>query len=188
MGRKVGADAPLSMRELGPHLTQFRLGRGLSPYQVVSLSIQPFGTIDMYRALYGRLVCIRKLRVGLCPFPWGGELHGSPPNAMWPSRGLRLTSIPSDILIHLTVWPQDRQTDRQTDRHTDSVLRTFLQIVTQPVEIQTLSSLTLMTHVDFLLRTFVAQLVAATKICSQPRQNAVATKHATNMTSSVTDE
>jgi len=29
--------------ELGPHLTQYRLGRGLPPYQVASWSIQPFG-------------------------------------------------------------------------------------------------------------------------------------------------
>ena len=45
-----------------------------------------------------------------------------------------------------------------------------------------------MTHVDFLLRTFVAQLVAATKIYPQPRQNAVATKRATNVASSDTDD
>ena len=31
------------MRELGPHLTQCRLGRGLPPYQVASWSTQPFG-------------------------------------------------------------------------------------------------------------------------------------------------
>ena len=29
--------------ELGPHLTQCRLGRGLPPYQVASSSIQPIG-------------------------------------------------------------------------------------------------------------------------------------------------
>jgi len=39
-----------------------------------------------------------------------------------------------------------------------------------------------MTHVD-LLRIFVAQLATATKICPQPRQNAAATKRATNMAS-----
>jgi len=38
------------------------------------------------------------------------------------------------------------------------------------------------------LRTFVAQLVAATKICPQPRQNAAATTCATNMASSDTDD
>ena len=38
MGRKVGGAAvSLSVvRELGPHLTQCRLGRGLPPYQVAS--------------------------------------------------------------------------------------------------------------------------------------------------------
>ena len=37
MGRKVGAAVPLSVGgELGPHLTQCRLGRGLPPYQVAS--------------------------------------------------------------------------------------------------------------------------------------------------------
>jgi len=36
MERKVGAAVPLSAGELGPHLTQYRLGRGLLPYQVAS--------------------------------------------------------------------------------------------------------------------------------------------------------
>jgi len=40
MGR---AAVPLSVGELGAHLTQYRLGRGLPPYQVASYSIQPFG-------------------------------------------------------------------------------------------------------------------------------------------------
>jgi len=35
MGRKLGA-VPLLGEELGFHLTQCRLGRGLSPYQVAS--------------------------------------------------------------------------------------------------------------------------------------------------------
>jgi len=43
MGRKVGAAVALSVEELGPHLTQCRLGRGLPPYQVAPWSIQPFG-------------------------------------------------------------------------------------------------------------------------------------------------
>ena len=45
MGRKLGG-VPLFSRggaELGPHLTQCRLGRGLPPYQVASWFIQPFG-------------------------------------------------------------------------------------------------------------------------------------------------
>ena len=53
-----------------------------------------------------------------CPhiFVWGRGA-GSTSNTMWP--GLRLTSIPSGILIHPTVWPQyTNVTDRQdrTDR------------------------------------------------------------------------
>ena len=44
MGRKEGGGccAPFA-GELGPHLTQCGLGRGLLPYQVASSSIQPFG-------------------------------------------------------------------------------------------------------------------------------------------------
>ena len=44
MGRKLGGCAPFG-GELGPHLTQCRLGQGLPPYQVGSWSIQPFGDI-----------------------------------------------------------------------------------------------------------------------------------------------
>jgi len=43
MGREVGVGVPLSAGELGPHLTQSRLSRGLPPYQVASGSIQPLG-------------------------------------------------------------------------------------------------------------------------------------------------
>jgi len=46
MGRKVGAAVPLS-GQLGPHLTQCRLGRGLPSYQVASWSVEPFGTTDV---------------------------------------------------------------------------------------------------------------------------------------------
>jgi len=39
IGRKVGGAAvPLSLEELGLHLTQWRLGRGLSLYQVSGAS------------------------------------------------------------------------------------------------------------------------------------------------------
>jgi len=44
MGRKLGEGlCPFLGGELGPHLTQCRLGRGLSFYQVASWSIEPFG-------------------------------------------------------------------------------------------------------------------------------------------------
>jgi len=36
VGRKVGNAVPLSVGELGPHVTQRRLGRGLPPCQVAS--------------------------------------------------------------------------------------------------------------------------------------------------------
>ena len=36
MGRKTGAAVPLFAGELGPHLTQCPLGRGLPQYQVAS--------------------------------------------------------------------------------------------------------------------------------------------------------
>jgi len=75
--------------EQGSHLTQCRLGWGLSPYQVAS--IQPFG-----HNRHGP-------KIGGCdPFGWGGA--GSPSNTMWP--GPRPTSMTSSILIHPTDWPQ----------------------------------------------------------------------------------
>jgi len=44
MSGKFGGLRPLfGEGERGPHLTQSRLGRGLPPYQVASLSMQPFG-------------------------------------------------------------------------------------------------------------------------------------------------
>jgi len=73
MGRKLGA-VPL-FGELGPHVTQCGVGRGLPPYQVVSWSIQPFG-----HNRHGP-----KIGGGLCPFFRGA---GSPSSTMWPGRGL----------------------------------------------------------------------------------------------------
>ena len=80
---------PLGMGELGPHLKQCRLARGLPPYQVASSSIQPFG-----HNRYG-------------PKIWGCALifgDGFPSTTMWP--GPRPTSLPSGILIHPAVWTQ----------------------------------------------------------------------------------
>jgi len=116
--KKWGAPPPFLGGERGPHLTQSRLGRSLTPYQVTSWSMQPFG-----RNGYGP-----KIGCWLCPFE--GEGAGSPSNTMWP--GPRHTCLPSFILIRQTVWPQytnvtDRQTgqDRQTERRqTDSIGRT----------------------------------------------------------------
>jgi len=58
MDWKVGL-CPFLGKELGPHLTQCGLGRGLPPCQVSSWSIQPLAAIDMGRK-FG----------GLCP-PFG---------------------------------------------------------------------------------------------------------------------
>jgi len=63
MGQKLGA-VPLLRDELGPHLTQRRLGRGLPPYQLASQYIQPFDHNGHGPKIGG----------GLCPFK-GGELR-----------------------------------------------------------------------------------------------------------------
>ena len=62
MGRKVGSSMPLSMWKLSPHLAQYDLGWGLSPYQVTSWSIQLFGH-NRHGPKIG----------GLCPFFRAGE-------------------------------------------------------------------------------------------------------------------
>jgi len=87
---------PLWGKELGHHLTQCHLGRGLPPYQVASWSIQPFGH-NIWPKSVGLLYHLF----------WEGV--GSSSNTMSP--GLRATSVPSDILIHPAVWPTD--TDRK---------------------------------------------------------------------------
>jgi len=66
--------------ELGSHLTQCCLGRGLPLYQVASLSIQPFG--------HNR----RGAKMGTA-VPLSVKGAGSPSNTMWPEP--RPTSIPS---------------------------------------------------------------------------------------------
>ena len=38
-GQKAGAPVPLSVGQLGPHLTQCRLGRGVPPYQVDNVAV-----------------------------------------------------------------------------------------------------------------------------------------------------
>ena len=87
---KIGGCAPLGEGELGPHLTQCRVGRSLPLYQVASWSMQPFG--------HNR----RGPKIGgSAPF-WGGA--GSTSNTKSP--GLRPTSVPSGILTHTTVWPK----------------------------------------------------------------------------------
>jgi len=87
-----GEESPLFREgELGPRLTQCRLGRGLPPHQVASCSVQPFGRnrhgskIGGLHALFGEGVQF------LCNIR---------------SHGLRPTSIPSGIWMHPAIWPQ----------------------------------------------------------------------------------
>jgi len=89
MGRKMWGMPLFREGVTGPHLTQSRMCRGLPPCQVASSHL---ATIVMGQKLGGRG----------CP-PLVGEA-GSPSNTK--SHGPRPTSIPSDILIHPTVWPQ----------------------------------------------------------------------------------
>ena len=93
-GPKIGEGAPPTFggRGLGPHLTQSRLGWGLPPCQVPASSIQPFGRNKHWPKIWG-----------LCP-PFGEGRAGSPSNTKSP--GPRPSSIPSDILIHAAIWPQ----------------------------------------------------------------------------------
>ena len=91
IGRKLGNCAPLGEWELGPHLTQCRLGRGIPPYQMASWYIQPFGH-NRHGPKIG----------GSAPFLGRGAR--SPYSTKSP--GPRPTSIPSGILIHPTIWPQ----------------------------------------------------------------------------------
>ena len=111
-----GGSAPFLGRERGPHLTQSRLGRGLSPYQVAYWFLQPFG-YNRYEPTIGKAV----------PLGGEGEGAGSPSNTVCP--GPRPTRTPIFILIHSTAWPQctnvtDRQ-DRQTRQQTDSIGEPF---------------------------------------------------------------
>jgi len=112
----VGAAVPCFWRgELGPHVTQCCLGRGLLPNQVASSSIQLFGGAGfpsntmspgpwLTSISSGILIhpVVRPLVGGCCaPFLEGGA--GSPCNTML--SGPRPTSVPSGI-IHPAVWPQ----------------------------------------------------------------------------------
>jgi len=102
-----GGCAPLEEGELGPHLTQCCLRRGLPPYQVASWSIQPFGH-NRYRPKIGGA--------------------GSPSNTMLSGRGLPPRQ--SFILIHPTVWPQHTNTTNRTGQlQSDSIGRTVLHMV-----------------------------------------------------------
>jgi len=89
--KRGGLLCPLSREELGPHLTQRGLGRGLLPYQVAASSFQLFG-----HNRHGP-----KIWWGLHLFSGGAGSHS---NTKSPRP--RPTSIPTGILVHPTVWPQ----------------------------------------------------------------------------------
>jgi len=88
-------------------------------------------TISMGRGLYGR---IAKVWRGAVLLSVGGRA-GSSSNTMWP--GSRLTSIPSGILIHPTIWPLYTNVTDRTDRQTTvgwNSARTVLQTVARNVK------------------------------------------------------
>ena len=99
MGRKLEAVPPLG--ELGPHLTQCRLGWELPPYQVVSWRIQPFDHNE-----HGPKIG------GLCPF-WGEEL-GSHLTQCGRGRGLPWCQVSSWSIQRFGHNTPKSQTDRQT--------------------------------------------------------------------------
>jgi len=111
MGRKVGAAVPCQ-GELGSHLTQCGLARGLYLPTKWHLDLSSrLATTDMDQKYWG-----------LCPFGGGGA--GFPSNTMWP--GPRPISTPSFILQYTNVT--ERQTDRQRSYN---IGRTVLQMVAQ---------------------------------------------------------
>jgi len=119
MGRKLGICPFFGGGELGPHLTQCRLGRGLPPYQVASGSMQLFG-----RNRYGPKIV---------PL-WGeGEL-GPHLTQCGQGRGLPACQVSS-----WSVQPFGHSTPSQTDRtgqtgqRFDSRERTVLQMVTRNI-------------------------------------------------------
>jgi len=119
--------------ELGLHLTQCRLGRRLPLYHVTSWSMQPFRH-NKHRPWFTDAGFVhRPWKLGLLrPFPWGScsQFNTMRPAGPWP------TSLPSDVLIHPTVWPQytnvadKRQKDRQRS-HNNSIGQTVLETVDQ---------------------------------------------------------
>ena len=92
MGRKLGAMPPFwGSGEMGPHLTQCRLGRG-----------QPCNKWHLDPSSPLTTIGIGQKSVGYAPFRGRGS--GSLSNTMSP--GPRPTSIPCGILIRPAVWTQ----------------------------------------------------------------------------------
>jgi len=94
MGRILGVCVPFVVEQLGSHVTQCGLRRGLPSYQVASWSMQPFGH-NRHGPKIG----------GSAPFLGRGSwIAGSPSNTM--SLRLRPTFLPSGTLIQQSIWPQ----------------------------------------------------------------------------------
>jgi len=89
--------------------------QSLDNWRKTSVKVTCIRIIGLYRRRLATTDMGRKLVRGCVPF-LRGRAAGSQSNTMWP--GPRPTSLPSDIVIHPTVWPQytivkDRQADRQ---------------------------------------------------------------------------
>jgi len=106
MRRKVGGGllCPFQWEELGRHVTQCRLGWGLPRYRVLSWPIQPSSHAQRHGPRFiltqatdaGLNASVNRESGGGCCAPFRGEL------------GPHLTQcdLPSGILIHPAVWPQ----------------------------------------------------------------------------------
>jgi len=92
---------------LGPHLTQYRLGRGLPPYQVASSSIQPFG--------HNR----RGPKIGVCA-PLGEELG---PHLIQCGQGRCLLSCPVTSRSILPFGHNTPTSDSQTGQTEQTTVR-----------------------------------------------------------------
>jgi len=109
MGQKLGrrAPPPFCGGELGPHLTQSRLGRGLLH---TKWHLNPSSNL-----------AITEWAKNWAAVLLWGRGAGSASNTMWP--GPRATCGPSFILIHPIVWPQHTNvTDRHRQDRTDNGL------------------------------------------------------------------
>jgi len=92
MGQKLGG-CTLLVGELGPHVTQCGLGKGLPSYQAASLSIQPFGH-NRHRHGPKNWGAVPRLGRG----SWVPIYH----NVAWAEAYLHTNGI----LIHAAVWPE----------------------------------------------------------------------------------
>jgi len=125
MGRKLveGGLHPLfGEGESSPHLTQSRLGQGVPPYQVASLSMQPFGH-NRHGPKIG----------GSAPFL--GKGAGFPSNTMWHGQGLHHARFHLDPSNRLATIRQRHRQDRETDRQRyGSIGRTVLQTIARKLK------------------------------------------------------